>query len=82
MQLRGEPKIKIWGTDGHTKTDEFSENFQMTGWRGYFQPKYLYCRFWNFEQDFLSIRIGEGKEKKFQVYRQIPILWSNIRLLV
>ena len=26
--------------------------------------------------------IGRGKEKKFQVYRQIPMLWSNIRLLV
>ena len=32
MQLRGESKIKIWGTDGHTKTDEFSEKFQMRGW--------------------------------------------------
>ena len=29
-----------------------------------------------------GIEIGGGKDKKFQVYPQIPMLWSNIRLLV
>ena len=29
-----------------------------------------------------SINLGGGKDKKFQVYPQIPMLWSNVRLLV
>ena len=39
------------GTDGGTKSDEFSEKFQRGG-AGRFQSKNLYCRFWTFIQDF------------------------------
>ena len=31
---------------------------------------------------FSHIILGEGKEIKFHVYPQIPLLWSNIRLFI
>ena len=39
---------------------------------------YIVC---DWAHDYLRVSRG-GKEKKFHVYPQIPMLWSNIRLLI